>query len=384
MRRSQIPYTREQLLGRQPQPPLTGRQLDEVAFPLGGIGTGMVSLGGWGQLRDWEIRNRPAKGSMVPEAFFTLKVREGKRTQTRVLQGPVGGSFTGHGHSVSTSAGEGLPHFREVSFRGRFPVANVRLKDPTMPVDVALEAFNPFIPLNDRDSGIPVAILTYRLRNRGQRAVQATVFGNLTNIVGEGREVKRVNAARRSRGLTGLLLSAEEGGQPAPDLGSMALTTPWPEASVWPKWKNGELAKFWEAIAESDGRERQHPVPHHLALPDLRALAQARGRLRGNVAQLLRHTLEGCLGRGRLHGGEPGTPAPRDHALPRHAARIDVADTRPRRGQREHLHPQVPHVPAARGRHLLRVRGLLGHPGVLRRLVHARLELRPGPPVPLP
>ena len=40
----------------------TGRQLAMIAFPLGGIGTGSISLGGRGQLRDWEIYNRPDKG----------------------------------------------------------------------------------------------------------------------------------------------------------------------------------------------------------------------------------------------------------------------------------------------------------------------------------
>ena len=36
--------------------------LSQIAIPLGGIGTGTVSLGGRGQLRDWEIMNRPSKG----------------------------------------------------------------------------------------------------------------------------------------------------------------------------------------------------------------------------------------------------------------------------------------------------------------------------------
>ncbi len=36
--------------------------LVRIALPLGGIGTGTVSLGGRGDLRDWEIMNRPAKG----------------------------------------------------------------------------------------------------------------------------------------------------------------------------------------------------------------------------------------------------------------------------------------------------------------------------------
>lgn len=39
----------------------TGEHLNKVAFPLGGIGTGTVSLGGRAELRDVEIMNTPAR-----------------------------------------------------------------------------------------------------------------------------------------------------------------------------------------------------------------------------------------------------------------------------------------------------------------------------------
>ncbi len=39
-----------------------GENLSEVAMPLGGIGTGTVSIGGRGDLRDWELGNRGALG----------------------------------------------------------------------------------------------------------------------------------------------------------------------------------------------------------------------------------------------------------------------------------------------------------------------------------
>src|SRR5258707_739738 len=49
-----------------------GATAGEAAFPLGGIGTGTVSLGARGELRDWEIFNRPAKGRTLPYSFVTL------------------------------------------------------------------------------------------------------------------------------------------------------------------------------------------------------------------------------------------------------------------------------------------------------------------------
>ncbi|MCU1252109.1 MAG: hypothetical protein JWQ49_5138 [Edaphobacter sp.] len=37
-------------------------QLKTISFPLGGVAAGSLGLGGRGQLRDWEIFNRPNKG----------------------------------------------------------------------------------------------------------------------------------------------------------------------------------------------------------------------------------------------------------------------------------------------------------------------------------
>src|SRR6478672_4602130 len=71
-------------LGRR----FTGESLREGAFPLGGIGTGTISLGGYGNLRDWEIFNRPNKGSHVPYTFAALRLAGGglKQPIARVLE----------------------------------------------------------------------------------------------------------------------------------------------------------------------------------------------------------------------------------------------------------------------------------------------------------
>jgi hypothetical protein len=79
--------------GAAPKPPFryprvfSGRQLAMLAFPLGGIGTGSISLGGRGQLRDWEIFNRPDKGRSPEYAFPAIWVQSGAgKPAARVLE----------------------------------------------------------------------------------------------------------------------------------------------------------------------------------------------------------------------------------------------------------------------------------------------------------
>src|SRR4030095_5215177 len=47
----------------------SGRHLAMLAFPLGGVGAGSISLGGRGQFRDWEIFNKTAKGKYTAYDF---------------------------------------------------------------------------------------------------------------------------------------------------------------------------------------------------------------------------------------------------------------------------------------------------------------------------
>ena len=64
-----------------------GERLRRVAMPIGGIGTGTVSLGGRGDLRDWEIVNRPAKG-FVPNVPITRNMTDPRALLRRPRSGP--------------------------------------------------------------------------------------------------------------------------------------------------------------------------------------------------------------------------------------------------------------------------------------------------------
>ena len=137
-----------------------------VAFPLGGIGTGNVSLGARGDLRDWELGSRPAKGTRSPNTFFCLRVQVSDDAPvTKVLEGPIPPPHDlSHGYHPNTAAG--LPRFASATFRGEYPIATLELEHPDVPLDVRLEAFTPLVPLDPDASGIPGAVLTWTLRNR--------------------------------------------------------------------------------------------------------------------------------------------------------------------------------------------------------------------------
>ena len=54
------------------------QHLSQIALPIGGIGTGTISLGGRGDWRDWEIMNRPGKGFNPGSPFFAIRIKPKK------------------------------------------------------------------------------------------------------------------------------------------------------------------------------------------------------------------------------------------------------------------------------------------------------------------
>src|SRR5690349_15976029 len=95
-------------------------RLARIALPLGGIGTGTISLGGRGDLRDWEVVNRPAKGFTPPNSFFALYARpQGREAVTRLLEGPLDAADY-EGPSGSLARNHGLPRFRSCTFAAAY------------------------------------------------------------------------------------------------------------------------------------------------------------------------------------------------------------------------------------------------------------------------
>ncbi|HEX6465263.1 MAG TPA: GH116 family glycosyl-hydrolase, partial [Vicinamibacterales bacterium] len=193
----------------------TGRQLAMIAFPLGGLGAGSISLGGRGQLRDWEIFNRPDKGNAPNYAFPAIWAQRGADPPVaRVLEARLQPPYEGSSGLGARNA-PGLQRLETATFTGEYPLAHVALADPHLPVGVTLDAFSPFIPHEEDDSGLPAAILRYRVTNRANEPVRVSIAWAIENMVNTARPRPagaaptpdtRVNDSRRADRIEGLLL----------------------------------------------------------------------------------------------------------------------------------------------------------------------------------
>ncbi len=234
----------------------TGRNLKMIAFPLGGIGTGSVSLGGRGQLRDWEIFNRPDKGNSPDYCFAAIWAQaKGRKPVARVLEARLEPPYEGESGLGAKNA-PGLPRLESATFTGAYPFARIEFADAKLPVKIKLEAFTPLVPLDVEASGLPVALLRYTVHNPGATPAKVGIAYSLQNPVGK----ESTQATFRSEeGVSGLFMTDPLADPPAPLSGSVVLgVLGVPEGSVsylrgWKRaqWWDGALT-FWDDFS-ADG-----------------------------------------------------------------------------------------------------------------------------------
>ncbi|HOF17456.1 MAG TPA: GH116 family glycosyl hydrolase [Phycisphaerae bacterium] len=183
----------------------SGPQLLQIAMPMGGLGAGCISLSGHGSLQDFSLRHRPATSAVADghgtqESGFALLRVKGAQPVTRLVEGPLpaekiydqGLQAQGYRHGGY----EGLPRFERCRFTGAYPFGQVSLSDRHVPLKVSITGFSPLIPRDDRNSGIPAAILEYTLTNPTRRTVAFEFSYHLSHLaVGKsGRKSARSRA----------------------------------------------------------------------------------------------------------------------------------------------------------------------------------------------
>lgn len=251
----------------------------KVAMPLGGIGTGTVSLGGRGDLRDWEIMNRPSKGFVPqqgdswfgagPSVLLHTCEEDGYR-QTRLLEGPLD-PVQYDGQAGCSANNHNFPRMEGAVYRTAYPLAEIAFECEALPLKVDLQAFNPMAPAKVSDSSIPGAVFCYRLHNRSAGSVTASIAFSLPNFIGADRSTHELNCYSAQHeygpkgnvnefgtgdGFQGILMRSEGVHSQHSAWGTMALTTTAEEVTHRTDWADlswgDSLLDFWDDLT-ADG-----------------------------------------------------------------------------------------------------------------------------------
>lgn len=238
-----------------------GDYLNQIAFPMGGIGAGMICLEGTGALSKFSLRNRPDLAS-EPKVFSAVSIK-GPQRFARVLEGPVPAwklrPFLPGIEGTYPGGCWGLPRFRQVTFESRFPFATVHLKEAELPLEVELTGWSPFSPGDADNSSLPVAGIEYRFINRSSASVDAVFSFNSQNFLAERHDLFKKAPSDRIRSTANGFILCGPGVEDRPwDDACLAAWVDDPRAKVNPAWMRGvdALQLVWRDIQSGESYAR--------------------------------------------------------------------------------------------------------------------------------
>jgi uncharacterized protein (DUF608 family) len=164
----------------------TGKYLDRVSFPIGGIGAGMFCMDGTGSLSHLSINNKPEIFN-EPFSFAAISIK-GLENGAKVLEAQVpewkmfGPPGRGNG---AAGKNYGLPRFERGEFLPRFPFASLSLEDEDIPLAVEISGWSPFIPTDADNSSLPAGAMEYTFKNNSSEEIEAVFSWNSRNIISE-------------------------------------------------------------------------------------------------------------------------------------------------------------------------------------------------------
>ncbi len=219
----------------------TKNELQYIGMPIGGIFTGTVYLGGDGRLWLWDIFNenqngidpktiewgmdlhvgkkvrpqdgsayvQPAKDIRPIEQGFAFKIIAGKKTVIKKLE---------------------ASDWDEILFEATYPIAKVHYIDHSLGLDITASIFSPFIPLDEKNSGLPCTIYSFSVKNKTTKDITVSILGWLENkIMPKSKKDTdiRQNTFESFTNCTVLNSSIQLNGTPnqqtLPDYGTMAI-----------------------------------------------------------------------------------------------------------------------------------------------------------------
>ena len=275
-----VPFSAADLFRHEPQRSYRSDRATQIAIPIGGIGAGSVCMNGYGGLQDFSIRTRP-ETTALPEGFtsdsaeaaFAILHVKSDPAVTKLIEGPFppfkifDQGLQGQG--LRRGGFEGFPRFQNCVFQGEYPFGEATLTDASLPLEVKVTGWNPFIPLDDKNSGIPCAILEYTLRNTTARRVEYEFSYHLSHLA-PGCAADQGNSMNAAIPGRGVFFSnreepyAESYGSAALILAGLAPDETLRIKAMWlrsPGWEFDSLSALWREVStgqftENDGSNR--------------------------------------------------------------------------------------------------------------------------------
>ena len=241
----------------------SGEDLKMIAFPIGGLGTGNITLGGRGEIRELEIFNRPAKGKAPDFTFFSIWAEEqGKESVARILERQYFPPYVAW-MGIPRNQLPGVSRFNEVIFKGEYPFAYLTFEDEEVPLEVKLEAYNPFIPLAPDRSGLPAAVFNWKIKNVKASSVKVSLAFSMLNpirtIDSSSRQSfgKNLNQYIDEGGFRGVKMWSNRADEAALEYGSLAFVVTEKDVDVQTRWYRGgwwdNAHIFWDDFSD-EGR----------------------------------------------------------------------------------------------------------------------------------
>ena len=143
----------------------------ECGVPLGGIGTGYVTLRLDGCFGGWSLYNNlvnPDTGAKLN--WWTAPVPQSRNVDLPFLGLALGDKS----YVLSLDAPDGVQGAQQIHYWGHYPIADLEYEIDA-PLRIGLRAWTPFIPGDAVKSNIPGAVFEVHLRNTSSRAQRGTI-----------------------------------------------------------------------------------------------------------------------------------------------------------------------------------------------------------------
>ncbi len=230
-----------------------GDALTTIGMPCGGVAAGQLVVRGDGTFGDWWIANNAHNTGYGLDTLMSFNTALGPWKVCYQTFTPM--SYIEQGFALKVGANTynlSKSDFDDISFIGEYPIAKINYasRKKKLPVQIDMDVFSPFIPLNARESATPGTVIRYKIKNTSGKQQEITLTGWLQNMVALELEMKdklkinRKNRIIKKDGFTSVLMDIEN-----PELakhayyGNISLTTLSPNGFGEENFKSSSSAK---------------------------------------------------------------------------------------------------------------------------------------------